>query len=138
MPTQLESKQGIDQGIEKAWDPSALNTQEVSVVDIFAESYNPSMPGGGWWGGSWQFKDDTARKKAKKKLEDKLRFAQQSVLSTSKTIEESKYNWNQMSISPLPQATPTQKVESESTSPSSLQKNPQPTSDNEDELMIGS
>lgn len=68
----MERQQSLDAKVEKSGDPSALNAQEVSVVDMFAEWYNPSMPA--WNGGSsgWHYKDNEWRKNAKKKFQNVL------------------------------------------------------------------
>ncbi len=65
---------------EKAWDPSALNSQEEAVVDYFAESYWNWFSG--WWWSSWDnnwYRDEEARKKAKQKLEAKINFVKNNL-----------------------------------------------------------
>lgn len=71
----FEHGKGIEKGKEKLWDPSQLNDQEVSVVDMFAEWYNPGIPAG--WGGQGDgddspYADKEWRKKAKRKFEGSM------------------------------------------------------------------
>lgn len=70
---QIENKMWIDRGIENAPDDWNLNAQEVSVVDIFAESYNPTIPAGWWQAWSWQSDDDDDTQNVKQKLENQIK-----------------------------------------------------------------